>query len=222
MDRKQLIVPFSLKASTPEGQIEGYASVFDVADAYGDVVVAGAFKDTLKEWKKRGGMRPKMLLQHDSSNLPIGVWDDMEEDDKGLYVKGTIATRTAKGGEVYELLKLGAIDSLSIGYIPEDSAPGRGENAGKRLLKKIALFEVSLVNFPANAKAKVVSVKAAEGVTTIREYEAFLRDVGGFSQSRARELASCGWKSAEPRDEADAAFVKSLADRLARLRTPAT
>ena len=97
-----------LKADEESRTIEGYASVFDYTDSHRDVVEHGAFAKSLRKNK------PAMLWQH-RSDSPIGVWKEMEEDDKGLRVKGTLLDTTL-GNDVYKMVKAKAIKGMSIGY----------------------------------------------------------------------------------------------------------
>ncbi len=141
---------FEIKAEDDgDMTVSGYASIFGNRDRVGDVVVAGAFTKSLAS-----GRKVKMLWQHDSSQV-IGVWDEMIEDDKGLFIQGRFAN-TEKGKEIRELAMMGAIDSFSIGYRTLDY---EYSNSGDRLLKEVDLFEVSLVTFPANELATITAVK---------------------------------------------------------------
>ena len=106
-------IPFELKELKDTGQISGYANVFNVLDLDMDIVQKGAFIDSLETHSTKG-TRPKMLWQHDYKQ-PIGVWTELKEDDHGLYVEGQIAINTVLGKDAYERLKLGAVDSMSIG-----------------------------------------------------------------------------------------------------------
>lgn len=189
-----------LKATTESGVVEGYGSVFDVVDSYDDVVEKGAFARTLKE-----GRSPAMLWQHDPSE-PIGVWESMREDDTGLFVRGRFAN-TQRGQEAYELVKIGALSGLSIGYSVKDA---RLEKNGVRVLTDIELWEVSPVTFPANDAARITRVKAAD-LKTEREFEEFLRDAG-FSRAAAKAITAGGFKASENRrdDESLAEVISSL------------
>jgi HK97 family phage prohead protease len=130
--------------------VEGWASTFGNKDSYNDIILRGAFINSLKE------RMPRMLWQHDSDQ-PCGVWDSATETDQGLYVKGRILP-TSLGNDVYELLKAGAIDSMSIGYTTVDAS--YDYDSGVRTLKELELWEVSLVTFPANEQARITNVKA--------------------------------------------------------------
>lgn len=133
-----------------ENRIVGYASLFGSADQGGDVVEAGAYAASLTRLKE-AGRGVKMLWQHDPSQ-PIGVWDTVLEDKKGLYVSGRILPEVQAGREALALLKAGAIDGLSIGYRTIQASKTTG---GGRALKEIDLWEVSLVTFPMLPEARV-------------------------------------------------------------------
>jgi len=131
-------------------RIEGYASVFGVPDQGGDVVEPGAYGASLARLAATGG-RVKMLWQHDPAR-PIGVWDEVREDGRGLWVKGRILTEVETGREAAALLAAGAMDGLSIGYRTLRATKG-GE--GQRKLVELDLWEVSLVTFPMLSQARV-------------------------------------------------------------------
>lgn len=131
-------------------EIEGYASFFGAVDQGGDVVAEGAYGGSLKALDAEG-RRVKMLWQHDPA-APIGVWDEVREDARGLWVKGRILTGVAKGAEAAALIAAGAIDGLSIGYRTVKAAKN---DKGQRLLKELELWEVSLVTFPMLPSARV-------------------------------------------------------------------
>ena len=132
--------------------IEGYASVFGVADQGGDVVEKGAYAASLAALA-RAGRRVKMLWQHDPAQ-PIGVWDEVREDATGLWVKGRILIEVERGREVAALVQAGAIDGLSIGY---RTVKAERDGKGKRLLSELELWEVSLVTFPMLPEARVAA-----------------------------------------------------------------
>jgi uncharacterized protein len=178
------------------GEFTGYASTFGNVDLGGDIIERGAFGATLQ---KRGAGDVAMLWGHDVRQVPIGKWLDMREDDRGLQVRGQLTLDIARAREVHAALKDGTVKGLSIGYrIP----PGGAEMAGNgrvRRIKAVDLHEVSVVTFPMNTRAQVARVKGAD--MTIREFEAFLRDEGGFSAAAAKAIAARGYKAAGPRDE---------------------
>ncbi len=153
--------------------IEGYASLFGKCDQGGDVVETGAYGKSLQALEA-GGRRVKMLWQHDPAQ-PIGVWDEVREDARGLYVKGRILTDVEKGREAVALIEAGAIDGLSIGY---RTVRAQKDGKGQRLLSELELWEVSLVTFPmlpdARVGAKAETPEPAEDL--MRDLAAALRD----------------------------------------------
>lgn len=220
---KRLVSPFELKlldpSSSADGKTEmlfsGYGAVFGNIDAGGDIIEKGAFAENIQQFKDSGRW-PAMLLQHGGTadyHMPPGVWTDIYEDDNGLFVEGKLAA-TQRGQDTYALLKMQprpAISGLSIGYRTlEESYETQGKKS-VRHLKKIELFEISLVTFPMNDAARIASVKAAEQITTIREFENFLRDAG-FSGREAKAIAARGFAQKTPRDvdEGDEELVSAL------------
>src|SRR5690606_865246 len=120
-----------------------------------------------------------------------------------LWVEGQLAD-TQRGRDAYALLKMSprpAINGMSIGFRATEWTMRSKPEEPRRTLKSVDLLEVSLVTFPANGKARVESVKGAEDIKTIRDFEDFLRDAGGFSNAQAKAIASHGFKGSDPRDE---------------------
>ncbi len=167
------------------GEFEGYGSVFGTVDSYRDVVERGAFTESLE----KHGM-PKLLLQH-SSWMVGGIYVEVREDEHGLFVKGQLNLEVQAAREAYALLKQGAISGLSIGYRTLEEEVDR--ETGVNHLKKVRLYEVSIVTFPANEDATVSAVKSAPG--NIRDFEDFLREAGKYSQSEAKLIASKGFNA---------------------------
>ena len=209
MDR--LDFALEVKGVTDAGLFEGYASTFGERDLGGDIVVAGAMTKSIKA---RGAKGVRMFADHDSRKR-IGVWTDLIEDEKGLYVKGRLLLEKQDGKDAYIDLKEGALDGMSIGFrTKSDSYDGRRK---ARMLKEIDLLEISLVSFPMNENARVTGVKSADQIKTIREFEDFLRDVGGYSNAAAKAIAASGFKAAEPRDEDEASAIAALLRRNTQL-----
>lgn len=181
-----------IKAADEDGVIEGYGSTFGgEPDSYGDIMVRGAFAESLEKHKLAGTM-PLMLWGHESYSPPIGNWTDMKEDRQGLWVKGQIDLDDPMGARVHRALKRKSMRGLSIGYetIEKRADPKR---AGIQFLEKVDLWEVSAVNFPANRRAGVVSIKniRADGLPTLPDFEGFLREAG-FSKTEAAAIAGKG------------------------------
>ncbi|MEO0343023.1 MAG: HK97 family phage prohead protease [Pseudomonadota bacterium] len=155
---------------TEEGKIGGYASVFSIKDDVGDVVVKGAFAESLAS-----GRPVRLLADHDVEKR-VGTITNIFEDAKGLYIEGQILMKTQRGRDTYEEVKAGMLDSFSIGYVVVESSDG--DDA--RFLEKIELFEVSLVNMPANPKTVVEYVKSTGCTDWIQspvESKRYLEDV---------------------------------------------
>ena len=152
------------KAARAEGRVRleggcavsGYASFFGEVDTGGDVVEAGAFCDALARAAAEG-RRIKMLWQHDPAKV-IGVWDEVREDARGLFVKGRLLRDVALGAEAAALVEAGALDGLSIGYTVKRATR---DAAGRRRLHELELWEVSLVTFPMLRSARVGAKAAA-------------------------------------------------------------
>jgi HK97 family phage prohead protease len=143
--------------------ISGYASLFGAADQGGDTVEKGAYGASLAK-----GRGVKMLWQHDPTQ-PIGVWDEVFEDAKGLWVKGRLLTDIAKAREAASLIAAKAIDGLSIGY---RTVRARKDDKGGRLLSELELWEVSLVTFPMLPDARVGAKGDDPAAAAIREMAA--------------------------------------------------
>lgn len=221
------LVRYEIKFAADEidaetGIFSGYGAVFGNLDSHRDIIEPGAFKASLVEWGSRGRL-PAMKLMHGSSgnpfafdDLPIGKWLEMREDARGLFVKGKLSNLdTDYGRRIHGLMKDGVLDGLSIGYKAIDVSPPMPGGKERRRLKSVGLYEVSVVDDPSNERARVKAVKRATEIKTIREFEQFLRDVGGYSNTAAKAIASAGFKAAEsdPRDEADDAKLLALAER---------
>lgn len=231
---------FTEEGGKPAGTFEGYAAVFGNIDSHGDVIEPGAFAKSLLERERAGRGLPPMYKMHGgrlfkgNQHEPVGVWLKMAEDTNGLPVEGRlIGLDTEQGKWNYALAKEGGLPGLSIGYnVPPHGAKNGAGKPGepKRYLKMLNLTEVSLVDDPSNVLSRVYlmksrwsdEAKAADEIKTIREFEDFLRDVGGFSHTAAKAIASGGFKAQlDPRDEAraseNAAFIADVASRIRAL-----
>jgi len=182
MDIKHMSLPLSVKSVSGDGIFTGYASVFGELDQQNEIVAAGAFARTLAKWRRQG-RTPALLWMHDPTQ-PIGVWQSVHEDANGLYVEGRLALRTQKGAEAYELLKLGALTGLSIGYRVVTSQIDAKRKA--RVLTDVDLFEVSLVTFPANEAARVRDVKKRASVSKSKNRGNHASDSASLSDAAER------------------------------------
>lgn len=207
---KSMDFSFQLKELNESGVFTGYGSVFHVADSYNEVVAPGAFAETLEKHKTAGTM-PALLWQHRSGE-PIGVYTSMSEDSIGLKVSGQLALKTSRGAEAYELLKMGAISGLSIGFMPREDSYDK--LTGITTLKKVDLWETSLVTFPANDAARVQGVKSIEEIENLRDAERRLRD-SGMSRTEAVTFIS-RIKSLLGQSDSDEGGMKEIIEALKR------
>lgn len=217
MERKLLaLTDVDLKFQGDATSFEGYASVFNGVDSYGDTILPGAYADTLKNRS-----RPvRMFFNHDP-HMPIGKWLSAEEDAKGLKVSGELTPGLSLSSDVKAAMRHGTLDGLSIGYrIPS----GGSEKDGKiRRLKRLDLFEVSIVTAPADLGARIdpESIKSAiDEIASLKEFEDFLRDAGGFSRAAATALVG-QFKTLIQRDAECRAESEALAGILA-MKWPAS
>lgn len=182
------------------GYFKGYGSTFGgKPDSYGDIIKYGAFTETILKGGKFG-LGIKMLKNH-NPNDTIGIYPVTSENQKGLKVEGTIQIKTVAGNDTYLLMKMGAINALSIGWEPlrEDSKGKRipieeaiewDDKLNTRTLKLIDLWEISPVTFPANDRAVITDVKSViENAKTPTQMERALRDAG-LSRSVAKYITS--------------------------------
>jgi HK97 family phage prohead protease len=194
---------FEVKRVAETGEFEGYASVFDIIDQGHDIIIRGAFLRSLKE---RGAQAIRFLWQHDPSE-PIGRIEEVREDQRGLYVRGRLLLDVARAREAHALMVAGALDGLSIGF--HTVTADLDDFTGVRRLMDVDLWEISLVTFPMQPEARVTSFKTmgktmgkttgkkTGPITTLRAFETFLRDAGGFSRSEAKGIAAHGFSRRE-------------------------
>ncbi|MEA2956951.1 MAG: uncharacterized protein QOJ58_2451, partial [Alphaproteobacteria bacterium] len=207
--------PTSRLALFPDGAIEGYASLFGEVDQARDMVMPGAFTQTLKQ---RGLRKIPMLFQHDPSE-PVGVWLDLAEDWRGLKARGRLIPDVMRARELLSLLKAGAVDGLSIGY-----RTVRGQIDPKtrvRRLYQVDLWEISIVTFPLLNGARVSAVKqvapkrSPQRATAEAEWQAMLR-----GEDIAMPRASRAPLAARLRERADSCPGRGAARRSSRRGAP--
>lgn len=204
-----------VKDLAEDGTFEGYGSVFGNVDSYGEKVLPGAFVKSLAA-HRREGSSVLMLWNHDP-HQPIGVWEDLAEDAKGLWGKGRLLLEIQRAKEVQTLMRNKAIGGLSIGYREVDV----DDDKGVRLLKELNLYEISPVTFPANRRARIESVKSERmdefarrlrdgDPMPIKDFEDILRDAG-VPKSMATAIASHGYAKAI-RSESEGVKAMQLAE----------
>lgn len=188
MDR----LDFALEAKLLEAQaaadsysISGYASVFGNKDLHGDIVAKGAFSESL------GERMPALLFGHDMKSLPIGLITKVAEDEHGLAFEAKLPKDDAfVRDRVMPQLRIGSLKGVSIGFkTREDDRT----DPTARMIKKAALYEISLVTIPANPAAQISQVKSLsfddiEGLSD-REREARFKSLG-CSQSLAKRIVA--------------------------------
>ena len=218
-EKRYIEIPTELKAeSEEEGTFEGYGSVFNNIDLGNDIIKPGAFTKSIKSRGLRG---VKLLYQH-KTDMPIGIFEEIEEDGRGLRVKGKLALKTQAGREAYELLKMGALDGLSIGFRVNPDQVSYDKRTRRRNIKEVDLMEISLVTFPMNPKATVSQVKGE--AITIREWENGMRDAFSLSRSEAKvaakavNLAFVSQREVETPNDAIVDAIKNLTNELTSYR----
>lgn len=206
----------NIKAVGADGKFSGYGSVFGVVDSYMEVVAKGAFTESLAELKAKG--RPVPVLWQHRGDSPIGIWDALIEDERGLKGEGTLLIDgVGQAREAHALMTAKAISGLSIGYWVRESS--FDEKTSIRTLTKLDLVEISLVTFPANDDARVDAVKmklAHGGLPTLPEFESLLREAG-FSKTQAAVIANRGLKHLLDRSESEGEANMPGVDTIAAL-----
>lgn len=186
MKTKDLLI--DLKNVGESGRFEGYASIFGNVDEGKDRIQPGAFKQIVTN----SSSKVVTLYMHGFKD-PIGL-AEVSQDTKGLAFDAALELGDPMARRAHTLMKAGILDGMSIGYDVLDGGATYDEKSGIRDLTALKLWEISPVTFGMNPAARIEGVKflAAE-IKTVREFEAFLRDAGGFDRARAKALASGGW-----------------------------
>lgn len=214
LQRKQFA--FKTEDVTPDGIFTGYGSVFGNIDSYREIVMPGAFADSIKAIKASGDPLPA-LWQHNSAQ-PIGGYTDLSEDARGLKVTGFLLKDEIRlAAEAYALMKARIVKGLSIGYYVLDDSYNEKDNTRK--LNVLDLREISPVTFPANTEAQVDNVKSAltlmlktGQLPSLKDFEDFLREAG-FSKTQAIAIAGGGLSKllrGEPGGEKGDAILAAL------------
>lgn len=237
LEVKRLGRPFAVKSVDEQGTFEGHGAVFNELHPtsswrlpmdWQDRILPGAFAATLTDHQKRGTY-PAMLYMHERGNV-VGAWREMAEDADGLRVKGQVAlsARTPSGAPLYELLKLGALNAMSIGFRVTKSAQDEKEKI--RDIQEVELGELSIVDVPGIASARITDVKSANPALLKRKIEEALRDAG-LSREEAKAFIADGFKALrdaaageEQHSEKDEAALRDAAasvDLVSRVRAVA-
>jgi len=174
----------AILATLNRDEFEGYASLFGVPDGAGDVVAPGAFAKSLKA---RGVARVRMLYQH-FAHEPIGAWQEIREDARGLYVRGRLVTDIERGRDVRALLEQGALNGLSIGFKTQRARRDRA--SGLRVLQEIELWEISVVTFPLLEGSSVTAIGAKSA--TFKLFKGETHGTGNQGIADARGIVRTG------------------------------
>lgn len=127
------------------GRFEGYASIFGEPDLSGDIVLPGAFLESLKL------RQPRMLLLHDPGSV-LGAWLSIKEDASGLLVAGRLDPYGPLYWRISRMLRDGTLNGLSIGFRTQMD---KRISASLREIQKIDLWEISLTSSPLHPKARI-------------------------------------------------------------------
>ena len=172
---------FELKADEGNGEISGYFSTYDrIPDSYGDVIAKGAFTETIQKRKESGHPFP-LCWNHDLDQI-IGKVNDIEDTDKGPHMTASFFD-TQLAQEKREIVKSGVVYQFSFAYNVLEAGPATLEDGVKvNELKKLDLFEVSIVPTPANQNAVMTDIKAgrrnsAKDADAIKQAIALLQSV---------------------------------------------
>lgn len=191
MDFRKSIILSKAEIETDEtGTIEGYASVYYGTDSYGDTIIKGAFDDCVQSEEK-----PKMFFNHDRYSVPIGKWEEVTADDRGLYVKGRLNLEVSQAKDVYSAVKAGDIDGFSVCMMIDPAhytLKDESDQWGGGFIEHVeALPEISVVTFPADKAARIEKVKSVDfsKFANLSDFEHLLRDAG-FSKSTATGIVS--------------------------------
>jgi uncharacterized protein len=150
-------IEFRFAKDDESGVISGVAARFGEVDSFGDVLKPGAFARSLAEHRARGTM-PKMFWSHDVRQV-IGVWEEITETAEGLQVRGRLILEVPKAQEVHALMRAGAVDGLSIGFVTRKATR---DAEGVRTVADVDLIEVSPVALPAAPRARITSVRNSD------------------------------------------------------------
>lgn len=203
-----------IKFAASEGAFSGYGSVFGNVDSYDDVIMAGAYSEVLKK-----DQAVPVYVNHGwlDGKLPVGSWSGLKEDDRGLFGDASLVMKMPSAIDAYWGIKSGLVSGLSVAIVPDPEYTEYRAD-GIRIIHKIKMLkEISIVNEPANAEARVFSVKAAEEIgriETVRDFERLLRDVGAFNKATAKQLVAKAKDIFRQRDADEDAEAQSSQEQL--------
>src|SRR5258707_7165525 len=158
--REYMTVPVEWKtaAGGGTGELEGYVSVFGNVDQGGDVVLPGAFANTLRYWSKQAQPMPLIADHELSTDGVIGSVHNAREDGVGLRVKARFSS-DQKAQSVRTKMIEGHIRGLSFTYEAVKHHLGTVAGESVRYLQEVEIFQATVTPFPMNGLA-VGSAKA--------------------------------------------------------------
>lgn len=201
--------------ATDEGIIEGYASVFNGVDSYGDTIDPKAYDDIVESKSM-----PAMLFGHDDYALPIGKWTELSVDEHGLKVKGQLNLNNARAKEVFDAIKFGALTGMSVRIgVTDDDIEDQKDTGGTYIKHVSDLPEISVVPLPADSYARISACKSVdfEKVHDIKDLEKCLRDAG-FSRNDAKGFISKAKSVLTDQRDAEKQVADEKAEILARIK----
>ena len=215
-----------IKSADDAGTISGYFSTYDrIPDSYGDVIARGAFTETIQKRKESGHPFP-LCWNHDLDQI-IGFVDpaDIEDTEKGPFMKKASFFNTPLAQEKREIVKSGVVYQFSFAYDVLEAGPTTLDDGVKaNELKKLELFEVSIVPIPANPRAEVTDIKAgrrnsAKDADAIRQAISLLQSVlddedsdDGEDEVKANAAAEEPEQS-NPEKERLLNFIKTISEK---------
>ena len=194
-------------AAGKSGVFEGYASVFDVIDSDGDIILPGAYKKALTTQSRQVGM----FFNHKTWEIPVGKWLTIAEDSRGLLVRGELTPGLSVSNDLKAAMEHKTVEGMSVGFtVMRDDFDVIA--TGRAFKNVAALREISICTFPANEQATIDSIKSMESITTIRDVEHWLRDSAGLSKSQALGFIA-RFKSAV-RSDSEGGEITALLERI--------
>ena len=190
-----------------KGEFEGYASVFNNTDSDGDIILPGAFKSVLAGQSRKVAM----FFNHKTWEIPVGKWEALQEDEKGLFVRGQLTPGHSGASDLKAAMQHGTVEGMSVGFSISKDDYSVGTTG--MIIKNISVLrEISVCTFPANELAGVSAMKSIETIKSVRDAEAWLRDSVGLSRSEAQAFIA-RVKSAD-RSEFGGGDIDALAQRI--------
>lgn len=169
-EKKSFDLKFELKEDMAEDDnfyyLKGYGATSDL-DLGNDIITPEALQKAIEARK------PKFCYQHNIKQV-LGVFTTLKKDTNGLYFEAKMPKSVSICNEVAEFIKIGALDSMSIGYWVID----RDWKEGVRVIKELEIYEISVVTIPMNPNAVITGIKTLEELSTIGEIEDFLKEKG--------------------------------------------